>query len=1011
VIRETHKARPPMKYPKSIAHILTSFMLLSSIDLAGLTITWDGVTPSVTLNTNWVGDVTPGVNDVAQFGVGGASVPVITTTQAISWQGINFADSRELGLVGPAASLVIGSSGVLVSPSLIGEIQLVNGATVTNNGPGASTSGTINYLLDSGANSLILTSGQSGAALLNIELSTGTNICTISNTMRVNNVDIDATGALSITAGQLTLGSASNMVIDGSVVGAGGLIKVGTGLLELNNTSNAYTGGTNIQSGVIAIPSTAALGNLAGTPTVTLGKGVLTWSANDLTAGVAITTNGTGTSIEPSVIDTQGFVVTIGTFGTKVGSLAGSGFLQKQGTGELHLENSSSGFTGTIHIAQGTLIGQGSATSIPSVNIINDGTLSFSQGVPVSYTANISDNSNTGVVTIRDGTDLTFSGSNSYGGGTTIVDGSSLTAQGQNLPPTANILIDTNLDTLNINQTIDGTYTGTISGLGVFNKTGAAKLSLTGLSLAFDGLTNLSAGELRVTSFATLGGDFNMTAGVLSGNGTIGALGCVATISGGIIRPGDSIGTLLFGGDYIQSGGEYEVELTSNGNLPGFLGNNDLISVNEQATLSDPAFVRAISLDGSYFIGGAYTILTANGGVSGTYSPIVLTNTLLVPELTYDSNNVYLDFRNPFRATAYNHNGRAVADQLFTISDPDDAEAEMLFNITALPPEEIGVVLDFMSGSQYSVLLLANEASTHQFSRRLYDPMRSFVTADPCSDWNFTLGGVTTWIEGGGIFSNFNSSLQAHGFRANGYQITGGIQSYVTPSTVVGAALTYEHSQTRFYSTGTGDIDSFMGALYAAYRRDESYLLGNILLGGNRCKVTRFVDIGPILYSEKGTPEAIQGLIYGEYGHDFRFGWLLLQPFVGIEADYYSYQSFAETGDAPLALRFNERSYGSVDTRLGVHILTPGYCDVVFGLDLAWNYRCTPLNNIRYGEFISFGDYFQILGSNLNRSSFEATLNYEERLSQCWSIFATGYWQQWSNGSVSGGLGGIAFRW
>jgi autotransporter-associated beta strand protein len=978
------------------------------MNLAADTMTWDGGTTDVTLNTNWVGDVAPTATDVAQISsLAMVNIPTISAGQVINWQGISFTTSREIALVGTPANLNIGSSGVFVSPNETGEIQLYSGSSVVNTGPGAATSGTVNYSLFGGGNNfLLLSSGQSGAALLNIELSGGNNLCTLSNTMTVNNVNVDATGALSITTGQVTLGSAINLVIDGTVSGGGGLIKVGTGILELNNTGNTYTGGTNIQGGVVIIPSTAALGNAAGTPAVTLGCGTLRWLGDDPTAAVAITCDGTGTQTDPSVIDTLGFEVNINTVGAKVGSISGSGVLQKRGSGALHLANSSSGFTGTIHISEGSLIGDGSATSIPSVNIINDEQLYFAQGVPVSYGASIS---GIGIVNVINGTSLTYTGANSYAS-TVINDGSSLTSQGQNLPQLGDIYLTTSADTLNINQTTDGTYAGIIYGLGIFNKTGAAKLTLSGNSTLLDGVTNLSAGELHLTSSGVLGGDLNMTAGVLSGLGIIGNPDDMATISGGIIRPGNSIGTLTFGGSFTQTAGEYEVELNSTGNVPGEFGNNDWINVSENAILSDPAYVRVISLDGSYYIGGAYTILSADS-VTGTYSPTVITNTLLVPELTYDSGNVYLDFRNPFRATAYNHNGRAVADQLFTITDPDDAEAEMLFNITALPPEEIGVVLDLMSGSQYSVLLLANEASTHQFSKRLYDPIRSFVTADPCADWNFTLGGVTTWIEGGGIFSNFSSSLQAHGFRANGYQVTGGIQSYVTPSTVVGAALTYEHSQTRFYSVGTGDIDAFMGALYAAYRRDESYLFGNILFGANRCSVHRFVEIDPVLYTEEGKPHALQGLIYGEYGRDFRFGWLLLQPFVGVEADYYSYQSFNETGDAPLSLRFSERSYGSVDTRLGIHILTPGYCDVVFGLDLAWNYRCTPLNNFRYGEFVSFGDSFQILGSNLNASSFEATLNYEERLSECWSIFATGYWQQWSNGSVSGGLGGIAFRW
>lgn len=981
---------------------ITSLMLQAS-SLMATNIDWLGTTDDATLGSNWVGGTAPGSGDVARL-TGDGQDPVISTPGALSYLGLTFLADSNYSFFAPA-SLTIGANGVVGSPGTSGQIIVALDSTLTVNGPSSSIDGTVNYSLNIGSNFLTLTSGQTGSSVTNLSMVAGTNVATISNSLTISDVNSISNNTLNLQAGTLTFGTANNNSIAGTITGNGGLRKRGTGTTTITDVTNNYLGGTNIQQGVIEIPSTAVLGNPTGTPTVTLGQGTLRWTAGDPTAAVAITTDGTGTTLNPSVIDTGAFPVFINTNGPAVGSISGTGVLEKQGSGALALFNSSSGFTGTIHVDDGALVGLVSPTSIPSVPIINDSIVSFQQEVPVTYSSNMS---GTGSVGIANGTGVTYSNTNTYTGGTFLTENSTLTTQGHHVPQTGAVDIE-GPATWFIPQIVNGTFGGTITGGGTVNKSGAAMLTLTGDSSAFTGSTTMSAGELHMASASALGGTFTMSNGVLSGFGTIGTLGDLASITNGFIRPGASVGTLSFVGDFSQTGGEYEVEISGFGLVPGV--NNDLIDVGENATLSAPAYVRVVSLDGGFMINGRYTILTSDS-LSGTYSPTVLTDLILTPELTYDAGNVYLDFRNAFIATGINQNSRNVAIQLTTITDPTPAEEELLTNIVSLSIQGMGEALNQLSGSLYSEVLLTTELATSQFVRRLYDPVRAFVTNyDPfcicCDDWE-----TAFWVEAGGVFSSFNSSFEAPGVSNNGYQVSLGFQKTFDPSFLGGIAFSYEHTHSRFALGGSGNFDTFMAALYGVHRREECYLLADLVVGGNWNNVDRSFFVDTVEYFASGGPRGVQSLLYGEIGRNFRFVSFIITPFAAFEAGYYSIYSFTETGSSPITLQFEDRSYGAVNTRLGTHLVWEDFSNCVdLSIDLAWVYRCTSLSDYWSGSFVEFGEYFPILGSNLDPNSFEVLVNFEEDLSCGWSVFASGSWRQWSNANASSVLGGIGYSW
>lgn len=561
------------------------------------------------------------------------------------------------------------------------------------------------------------------------------------------------------------------------------------------------------------------------------------------------------------------------------------------------------------------------------------------------------------------------------------------------------------------NTTFAGVITDTL-GANSLTISGDGTQVLTGQN-TYAGGTTVNSGNLVVDG--SIINNVLVTGGQLSGTGTIGTSSPLSTttVIGGAVKPGDSPGILTNLGNYVQTGGTLKIDLNGLGNVPGV--NNGELIVGGTTTLSEPAFVTVNSLDGSFFIGGRYTILASEGSVSGIFDPVVVTNTQIVPVITYDNNDVYLSFQEPFLGCACDSNGRHVAEQLFTITNPNAEEQALLSAITSLSCQDIGVALDALSGVPYAGQLIGTEIATHQFVRRLYDPLRAFLYKDPNPSECECGKGIKTWLEVGGIHSNFKPKHHrcSNKLRTNGYQISAGAHTECDHTWAAGAALSYEHTVGKFHHKNNASTNTVLGALYGTYRMCEYYFMGDLVIGGNTAKVHRHFEIGSVKFFQKGRPEALQGILYGEFGYDIPYCSFLIQPFLGLEGGCYNYKRFSEHLDNIVRLRFKKKNYGTFDTRLGVHLsMDEIACGLFIAIDLAWQCRLNKLKNSLNAEFAEFGTGFALRQTNLNRNSFEASLNLEQKIGDCWSIYTTGFWQQWlSNSYAYNLLGGFSYSW
>jgi autotransporter-associated beta strand protein len=455
-----------------------------------------------------------------------------------------------------------------------------------------------------------------------------------------------------------------------SLSGTGALSKAGAGTLVLSG-ANTYTGATTVAGGTLRA---GAAGSFSAASAFTVASGAtldlagFSQSVGSL-AGAGAVALGAGTL-------TAGGSNASTTFS---GAISGTGGLTKAGAGTFTLSGANS-YTGTTTVAAGTLQAGAAGAFAPSSaftvasgavldlaglsqsigSLAGAGTVALGAGTLTtgadgSATAFSGAMTGTGGLTKTGAGTFTLSGANSYTGATTVAGGTLRAGATGSFAPSSAFTVASGaaLDLAGFSQSIGSlagagtvalgagtlstgsdntstTFSGAITGTGDLIKTGAGTFTLTGTS-SHSGATTVQAGRLVVNGVTGSAVTVNGGA-IFGGSGTVGG---IVVASGGTVAPGNSIGTLSVTGNVaFAAGSTYQVEVNA-------AGQGDRINATGIATLSGGT-VQVLAESGNYAAATSYTILSANGGVTGQFAGVTSSLAFLTPTLVYDAQNVRL---------------------------------------------------------------------------------------------------------------------------------------------------------------------------------------------------------------------------------------------------------------------------------------------------------------------------------------------------------------------------------
>ena len=676
-----------------------------------------------------------------------------------------------------------------------------------------------------------------------------------------------------------------------------------------------------------------------------------------------------------------------------------------------------------------------------------------------------------GSVEIGGGGAVTFSSQNSYFGGTTVDAGSTLIGTTQSLQGTT---VDNGLLKFShITRNCDS-FAGlpSLELVERWNRWYRSCGGAIGRSNTYTGGTTIDNGStLLVAKGASIAGNINVNSGgVLTGPGTVGN---VTVNAGGTIFPNavtaqlfstslvfyrsvtkqpdpaitvppitmSTSGPMNISGNFTQgAGSKYSAELNPTAGA-------DKIIVAGAAQINNGTVLNLVLDPGRFTVGSKYEILSAAGGLTGTYSfastSPVSQNIAFTEQ--YNANNLQVVVNSTLANNAQTPNQLSIASAIDRSSGAATGDyANAITQLTTLGQGPLSTALNQMSGDIFpSLSTIQRQTTTAQMqllSNRLAgltvsgipsigvaqnDRKIRFVSSQgggfstpdaSTSDVPSGPVGWTSWAQGYGLGGNIGGDGNAGG---TNYRLGGtlfGVERWLNENLMIGVLGGYAGTSVNNHQDGSSaQINSYQVGLYELYRQEMRYFSNIDAFSDNQFNVTRPIDDGNILRTASGNSNGAQWSHYSEGGTTFEFDEIRVQPFLGLQYMYLDQGGYTESGAGSLDMTTSHQIVNSVRNSVGARM----YSEAMWG-----NVLVIPSISARYQH--EWGNGTSLVSSSLSKrmtAQFTTSGNHTGRdfglltlsgtayLTDHFSIYTMVDTQFASNFFALIGSGGIQYSW